>query len=159
MRMQVTRHVNADEVECAAPSGAYVHGLHIEGAGWSMDDMSLQEQAPGQLQCAMPVVLFEPRLVDDVNASLRMYDAPTYKTSERHGVLSTTVRGRALSWRRRTSELLMSMELLVFALPLPTLLTRWQLRAIHETRCGLTLCSLACTADYSSYRATQRTLW
>ena len=116
MRMQVTRHVNADEVECAAPSGAYVHGLHIEGAGWSMDDMSLQEQAPGQLQCAMPVVLFEPRLVDDVNASLRMYDAPTYKTSERHGVLSTTVRGRALSWRRRTPELLMSMEVAGFCI-------------------------------------------
>ncbi len=91
--------MSAEDVDRAAVSGAYVSGLHLEGAGWSSEDMSLMEQPPGQLQCAMPVVLFEPKMVEHINLTQSMYEAPTYKTSERHGVLSTTVRTlRLVRW-------------------------------------------------------------
>ena len=40
----------------AAPSGCYIHGLHLEGARWDTTTAALAESRHKELYCSMPVV-------------------------------------------------------------------------------------------------------
>jgi len=68
--------------------GCYVHGLFMEGAQWA--DVAIVESAPKVLFTAMPVMYFDPVVTNSDQPQRNCYECPTYKTSARKGVLSTT---------------------------------------------------------------------
>ena len=75
--------------------GVFCGGLFLDGARWDRDFQCLAEPHKGQLYDTMPVIHFIPH-VDLKKAMLWEYDdfgpylCPTYKTSTRSGLLSTT---------------------------------------------------------------------
>ncbi|KAG5504517.1 hypothetical protein JKF63_04969 [Porcisia hertigi] len=73
----------------APQDGCYVHGLFLEGAGWSHDDGVLTESKPKELYVSFPVLQLTPALPEDV-VQRPVYHCPCYKTTDRRGVLSTT---------------------------------------------------------------------
>jgi dynein heavy chain len=75
--------------------------LFVEGAKWSYEKKSLEEQSPGEMASQMPIIHFYPKevLKVDPHASKKKpedmdlteyYKCPVYKTSVRAGILSTT---------------------------------------------------------------------
>ncbi|EPY18173.1 hypothetical protein AGDE_15920 [Angomonas deanei] len=70
--------------------GAYVHGIFLEGCGWSADRGGLVESLPGELTVPLPTIHFEPVLIADNKADPSSYECPLYKVSSRAGALSTT---------------------------------------------------------------------
>ncbi|XP_055840841.1 dynein axonemal heavy chain 3 isoform X1 [Episyrphus balteatus] len=84
--------------------GAYVKGLFLEGARWNRELKCLDESFSKILFDTLPIILMMPVLKSEAgfgdddgvgassssSSSLRTYDCPIYKTSERRGVLSTT---------------------------------------------------------------------
>eukprot|EP00746_Dinoflagellata_sp_MGD_P065943 gnl/MRDRNA2_/MRDRNA2_27403_c0_seq1.p1 gnl/MRDRNA2_/MRDRNA2_27403_c0~~gnl/MRDRNA2_/MRDRNA2_27403_c0_seq1.p1 ORF type:complete len:868 (-),score=166.51 gnl/MRDRNA2_/MRDRNA2_27403_c0_seq1:73-2433(-) len=68
--------------------GCYIHGLYMEGAQWV--DTEIMESAPKVLFTAIPVIFFDPVVMSSAPAQRNQYECPTYKTSARKGVLSTT---------------------------------------------------------------------
>ncbi|CAG9460199.1 unnamed protein product [Pedinophyceae sp. YPF-701] len=68
--------------------GAYIHGLFLEGAAWSVD-MHLTEQRPKKLLCDAPIIWFRPCRPED-RRKYQHYDCPVYRTQERRGSLATT---------------------------------------------------------------------
>lgn len=85
-------------LETAPAEGVYVRGLFLVGARWDGDVESLAEQRPKILWEEMPILWLNPseiKLSDKQAASHHeqpneTYTCPLYRTSERHGVLSTT---------------------------------------------------------------------
>ena len=75
-------------------SGVNLHGLFLQGCGWNLPDMHLEESLKGVLFVPMPVIWLKPLFNTEYAAETKgkkLYDCPMYKTSERRGVLSTTV--------------------------------------------------------------------
>eukprot|EP00741_Cyanophora_paradoxa_P016907 tig00020943_g16328.t1 len=83
--------------------GCYVRGLFVEGARWDPHKKVLAEQRPKELAPPMPAMLFEPVALSGGpgggggggpghagSGAAGRYACPVYKTSKRHGVLSTT---------------------------------------------------------------------
>jgi dynein heavy chain len=70
--------------------GCYVHGLYMEGAQWLDVEQCIGESSPKVLYTAMPVILFDPVVINAERSLRNQYECPTYKTSARKGVLSTT---------------------------------------------------------------------
>lgn len=79
--------------------GAYVRGLFLAGARWDPKEESLAEQRPKVLWEEMPILWLNPcdiKLVNEQKARQQhdlialTYTCPLYRTSERHGELSTT---------------------------------------------------------------------
>ena len=69
--------------------GVYVHGLFIDGARWSPDDKILTDSLPKILFSEAPAMHLLPK----EQSALKpwpCYECPTYKTSARFGMLSTT---------------------------------------------------------------------
>jgi dynein heavy chain len=73
-----------------AADGAYVTGMFLDGAGWSIERMSLCESKPKVLYMPMMTVLILPLHMDKKDRTKHVYRTPLYKTSERRGMLSTT---------------------------------------------------------------------
>lgn len=113
----------AREVGHRPPDGAYVDGLVLEGCRWDPRIAALNEALPRQLHSHLPVVWLCPVVVDTHTHEQRgVYEAPVYRTSARHGKLSTT--GHSSNF--------------VMMAPLPT-----QLPAAHWVQRGVALiCSL-----------------
>ncbi|KAA0158934.1 hypothetical protein FNF31_05104 [Cafeteria roenbergensis] len=78
-----------DSVRSAPEDGAFVWGLFLDGARWDMSRMRLAEQEPKQLFAPAPVMWMRPKRQEDL-AEFQHYHCPTYKTTERRGMLSTT---------------------------------------------------------------------
>lgn len=70
--------------------GVYVHGLFLQSARWDAIANQLAEATPRELFSALPVVHLLPRKTVDIDSAAHVYHCPTYKTSERAGILSTT---------------------------------------------------------------------
>ena len=69
--------------------GCYVYGLYLDGARWNPDKKLLDHSLPKVLFAELPMVWLKPA----ANAELKEFDhyvCPTYKTSQRYGMLSTT---------------------------------------------------------------------
>eukprot|EP00742_Colponemidia_sp_Colp-10_P007071 GILJ01007591.1.p1 GENE.GILJ01007591.1~~GILJ01007591.1.p1 ORF type:complete len:2165 (-),score=376.69 GILJ01007591.1:179-6499(-) len=86
-RFTVERFDAADVAE-APKDGVYVYGLYLEGATWIRSLKRLEDSAPGEIYCQLPVIHFKPdpryqRKPED-------YSCPVYKTAVRAGTLSTT---------------------------------------------------------------------
>ena len=96
---EVLGHATPATVPGPAPVGAYIHGLYLEGAGWSPARRVMCEQRPQELLALMPVIHLRPEPIAEAKpwgpgagaaAAPRVYSAPVYKTALRRGVLSTT---------------------------------------------------------------------
>lgn len=79
-------------LESAPEEGVYVRGLFLVGARWDGDQESLAEQRPKILWEEMPVLWLNPSVIQTNKPveTKATYKCPLYRTSERHGVLSTT---------------------------------------------------------------------
>ena len=53
---EVTEYDRSDQVLRSPKEGCYIHGLYLEGAGWSKQDISLIESAPKTLFVTLPVL-------------------------------------------------------------------------------------------------------
>jgi len=85
-------------------TGAFLHGLFMEGARWNVEDHMLDESHPRVLFVQMAHFHLWPRAKADIPAiegsielytgsptgTAHVYNCPVYKTSERKGVLLTT---------------------------------------------------------------------
>jgi len=86
--------ISMTEPESISPpaEGVYVRGLFLAGARWDTEEKSLAEQRPKILWEEMPILWLIP---SDSKKPVQAgpdeyYTCPLYRTSERHGVLSTT---------------------------------------------------------------------
>jgi dynein heavy chain len=83
-----------DDSKAPVPAkGVNVHGLFIQGAGWSLQDKKMVESEPAVLFEQLPVLWLNPVLqaeFDEQSKQVGRYMCPLYKTSERRGTLSTT---------------------------------------------------------------------
>eukprot|EP00198_Chlamydomonas_reinhardtii_P010624 XP_001699961.1 dynein heavy chain 4 [Chlamydomonas reinhardtii] len=71
------------------PSGVYVYGLYLEGAGWDRAGGCLAEPEPKQLYCPAPAIWFKTVRTADSKPT-PAYACPVYRTADRRGVLATT---------------------------------------------------------------------
>lgn len=72
-----------------AEDGAYVNGFFLQGCGYDDDAVELCESEPKVLFIPMPILHIIP--VQNVKfVEKHVYKCPSYKTSERRGMLSTT---------------------------------------------------------------------
>jgi len=80
----------AVEKKSPKPSdGIYINGLFLEAAQWDNDKMELAESSPKVLFYDTPVIWLKPCEIKDLS-KFSHYACPVYRTSERHGMLSTT---------------------------------------------------------------------
>jgi len=79
----------AKEPETSPEDGAYIWGLFIEGCRFNYDKMLLDESEPKILFSKCPIIYLEPAKTENLKTE-GTYICPTYKTSERKGILSTT---------------------------------------------------------------------
>ncbi|KAF5308522.1 hypothetical protein FQR65_LT06187 [Abscondita terminalis] len=67
------------------PSGVYIRGLFLEGAGWNKQKGTLIEPQPMQLVCPMPVIHFKP--VEQLKKRTKgLYSCPAYYYPIRTGI-------------------------------------------------------------------------
>ncbi|GLC47993.1 hypothetical protein PLESTB_000047400 [Pleodorina starrii] len=69
--------------------GVYVHGMFLEGCGWSAAAQRLAESQPKVLFVPAPVMWLRPRPAEQRH-DYPHYDCPLYRTADRRGVLATT---------------------------------------------------------------------
>lgn len=69
--------------------GAYVEGLFLEGACWDRENELLSHAEPKKLFNEMPVIWLKPVRSEEIQ-EYPHYLCPLYKTTARHGILSTT---------------------------------------------------------------------
>jgi dynein heavy chain len=69
--------------------GCFVNGLFLEAAGWDHERRQLCESKPKELFVPFPIIQLTPALEKDIQ-EFPNYPCPTYKTTDRRGVLSTT---------------------------------------------------------------------
>ncbi|KAL6769277.1 DHC15 [Auxenochlorella protothecoides x Auxenochlorella symbiontica] len=81
LAMEVTR-LDPGAVREGPPEGIYVHGLALEGAGWSRRHDCLVEAEAGRPLAAMPVLLITAVPARD-RPQGRVYEAPCFRTPER----------------------------------------------------------------------------
>merc|ERR1711865_599881 len=78
--------------------GAYIWGLFVDGGRWDADNHQLAEQRPKELYTTMPHIHLLPKQKKNIEGvkdtdpggTAHIYRMPTYKTSQRFGMLSTT---------------------------------------------------------------------
>jgi len=72
-----------------AEDGAYVNGFFLQGCGYDDDAIELCESEPKILFISMPILHIIP-VQQSKFEKKHVYKCPSYKTSERRGMLSTT---------------------------------------------------------------------
>ena len=85
---QMTKMLGPDDVEEPPEDGCYVDGLFIEAARFDFESMTIQPSLLGAPRVPLPVILFLP--LEDYEVPKEDYQCPTYRTSVRAGVLTTT---------------------------------------------------------------------
>eukprot|EP00899_Mesostigma_viride_P019011 jgi/Mesvir1/27110/Mv25131-RA.3 len=68
---------SAEEVDAAPREGAYIHGLHLDGARWDARYNTLAECGPKELPAAMPV-MFVRAVAADTKAKGEVYECPVF---------------------------------------------------------------------------------
>jgi dynein heavy chain len=78
----VTSYHTPEDVKERPKDGAYVSGLHLEGAGWDAKTMSLKTQEKKQLISEMPIMQITPVEASKVKL-VGTFRTPVYVTSDR----------------------------------------------------------------------------
>eukprot|EP00818_Percolomonas_sp_WS_P004750 CAMPEP_0117444502 /NCGR_PEP_ID=MMETSP0759-20121206/5277_1 /TAXON_ID=63605 /ORGANISM="Percolomonas cosmopolitus, Strain WS" /LENGTH=4349 /DNA_ID=CAMNT_0005236577 /DNA_START=155 /DNA_END=13203 /DNA_ORIENTATION=- len=73
----------------APDDGCYISGVFLEGARWDKQVKQLTEAESKKLFESMPVIWLKP-CIDEELEDYPHYLTPLYKTTDRHGILSTT---------------------------------------------------------------------
>ena len=81
--------MDPDKLKTPPSHGVYVHGMFLEGCGWDDAEGTLTESRPKVLYERSPVIWLKPAILSEM-AEYPHYACPTYRTSERKGVLATT---------------------------------------------------------------------
>jgi ABC-type dipeptide/oligopeptide/nickel transport system ATPase component len=71
-----------EQTDSHARDGAYVTGLHLEGARWNWGSGVVEESLPREMSCEMPVINCRAVLGDKLETS-GYYRCPVYTTSQR----------------------------------------------------------------------------
>ena len=77
------------EYEEAPEDGVYIYGLFFDGARWDKGKHLLADSFPKVLFSQAPAMWLKPCKVGEED-NYQHYNCPTYKTSDRRGVLATT---------------------------------------------------------------------
>jgi dynein heavy chain len=81
--------IDHDKYKKAPSEGVYVHGMFLEGCGWSSSSKKLCESEPKVLFVPAPMIWLRPKPTDQFS-QFQHYPCPVYRTAERKGVLATT---------------------------------------------------------------------
>lgn len=83
---EVTHYDRVESLKSPATEGCYIHGLSLEGAGWSKEHHQIVESEPKILFVPLPVLLVSANLKDNEMISRKSafgvqgpYDCPCYK--------------------------------------------------------------------------------
>ncbi|XP_073507678.1 dynein axonemal heavy chain 3-like [Phyllobates terribilis] len=87
-KIQITDHSHVDDIDTSPADGIYINGLYMEGARWDCGKHVIDESFPKVLYESMPIIWLIPE--EKVSPMDSFYQCPVYKTSARHGELSTT---------------------------------------------------------------------
>ncbi|XP_073413059.1 dynein axonemal heavy chain 3-like [Dendrobates tinctorius] len=87
-QIQITDHSYMDDIDTSPADGIYINGLYMEGARWDRDKHMIGESFAKVLYDSMPIIWLIPE--EKVSPMDSFYQCPVYKTSVRHGELSTT---------------------------------------------------------------------
>lgn len=79
---EVTRMPDVNAVRDAPSEGVYIHGLIVEGGGWSLKDNKLCDPEVKKLYQTLPVIHVTACLAKD-KKTLGYYEAPCYKVARR----------------------------------------------------------------------------
>lgn len=85
--VEVTKKTDPSDFTTASREGAYIYGLSLEGARWSINATMLESAAPRELHATMPVVNVKASPVDRVE--MNTYMCPCYKTRRRGSTFVT----------------------------------------------------------------------
>merc|ERR1711901_2213 len=82
--------MGSDNVKSSPPEGVYIHGLFLEGCGWSKENSAVIESEPKTLYVPLPVLHVTAMLrTTEANSRRELYDkwgpydCPTYKYRNR----------------------------------------------------------------------------
>lgn len=81
LKNEVTKFT-LEECRDQPKTGVYVHGLYLDGAGWSRRDMRLTEPINKVLYTLMPVIRIYANTTTD-SSSAKPYECPVYKKANR----------------------------------------------------------------------------
>jgi dynein heavy chain len=87
------KEMDPDNLKGPPENGVNIHGLFLQGSGWTQETQQLRESDQGILFVPMPIILLSPEMVAGIPKLItdqNLYKCPMYKTSERKGTLSTT---------------------------------------------------------------------
>ncbi len=86
----VTTHENVDQIRAPPSEGIYIHGLFLDGAGWSRQEGIIVESLPKKLFVNMPVLhvsanikMDQAKIVRKMFGSIGPYICPCYKYTSR----------------------------------------------------------------------------
>jgi len=80
---EITKRMEASEVEGISREGAYITGLSLQGARWDVGGQVLERSRPKEMFCRMPIINVKALAADKVDVSSGIYVCPTYKTEKR----------------------------------------------------------------------------
>ena len=81
----VTKFADPSTIREAPAEGVFVHGLFLEGAGWSAKQGALVDSDPKKLHCPLPVLYVSAVLATDKKKQ-GYFEAPCYKIKKRTGL-------------------------------------------------------------------------
>ncbi|GMH57655.1 hypothetical protein TL16_g02438 [Triparma laevis f. inornata] len=78
---EVSKKMDFNDVTAPSRDGAFVHGLHLEGARWNLSNVVLEPSLPREMFCPLPVMNCKAAIVDRQDQNT--YMCPVYKTRQR----------------------------------------------------------------------------
>ena len=78
---EVSKKMDASDVTVPSRDGAFIHGLHLEGARWNMGNGVLESAQPREMFSQLPVINCKAAIVDRQDQNV--YLCPCYKTRQR----------------------------------------------------------------------------
>lgn len=78
----ITKRMNADELESSSRDGAYIIGLSIQGARWDVRNSQIEKSQPKEIFCPMPIINVRAVTKEKANVG-GIYQCPVYLTEAR----------------------------------------------------------------------------
>jgi len=78
----VTKRMNADEIDSSSRDGAYIIGLNMQGARWDVSNVQIEKSHPKEMFCPMPIMNVKAVTKEKANIG-GVYHCPVYMTEMR----------------------------------------------------------------------------
>eukprot|EP00592_Proboscia_alata_P015189 CAMPEP_0194394788 /NCGR_PEP_ID=MMETSP0174-20130528/124051_1 /TAXON_ID=216777 /ORGANISM="Proboscia alata, Strain PI-D3" /LENGTH=2316 /DNA_ID=CAMNT_0039190629 /DNA_START=658 /DNA_END=7604 /DNA_ORIENTATION=+ len=78
----VTKRLNADDIDSSSRDGAYIIGLSMQGARWDATNVHIDKSQPKEMFCRMPVINVKAVTKEKANVG-GIYYCPVYMTEMR----------------------------------------------------------------------------